>query len=183
MAGSASAQHANKEPVVTFAAEVPLLDCDGVPCVEALTADGKPWKLGIDTGNENSVIASQTAQAAGMKPTKPAPKNWPAEVFFTAAPTLKIGDATPRDVPMLAMNFSEDIEKGTMSHVDGTLAYTAFKDRYLQLDFSARVLRISEPLTETADCGKRCDKISLIHFGRRGPPIVVARGFESTGKA
>jgi len=50
---------------------VPLLDCDGVPCVEARTADGKSWKLGIDTGNENSAINAKTAQASGLKPTKP----------------------------------------------------------------------------------------------------------------
>lgn len=183
LTGSASAQYAYNEPVVTYAAEVPLLDCDGVPCFEARTPDGKSWKLGIDTGNENSVISAQAAQAAGLKPTKPIPKNWPAEMFFTAVPALKIGDATFRDVSMLAMNFSEDVEKGTMPHVDGTLAYTAFKDRYLQLDFAGRVLRISEPLTEMADCGKLCDKISLIHFGKQGPPIVVARGFEINGKS
>jgi Aspartyl protease len=177
------AQYANNEPVVTFAAEVPLLDCDGVPCIEARTVDGKSWKLGIDTGNDNSVIDSRAAQAAELKPTKPTPKGWPAEMFITALPALKIGDATLYDVQMVAMNFSGEIAKGTMPHVDGTLAYTAFKNRYLQLDFAARVLRISEPLAETVDCGKLCDKISLITFGKQGPPIVVARGFEINGKS
>ena len=176
--GPAVAQYANNEPVVTFAAEVPLLDCDGVPCVEARTADGKSWKLGIDTGNENSVIDSKVAEAAGLKSTKSTPQGWPAGMFITAVPSLEIGEATLKDVPLLAMSFSDDIAKGTMPHVDGTLAYTAFKDRYLQLDFAAHVLRISEPLAETVDCGKVCDKISLITFGKQGPPIVVARGFE-----
>jgi hypothetical protein len=180
---SAHAQYANNEPVVTHAAEVPLLDCDGVPCIEAQTADGKTWKLGIDTGNENSVIEAKTAQAVGLKPTRPNPKGWPAEMFLTAVPALKIGDATLRDIQFVAMNFSDDIAKGTMPHVDGTLAYTAFKDRYLQLDFAAHVFRISETLTQTMDCGKICDKLSLITFGKQGPPIVVARGFEINGKS
>lgn len=162
--GPALAQNANNEPVVTYSAEVPLLDCDGVPCAEAHTPDGKIWKLGIDTGNENSVISAQAAQAAGLRPAKPTPKGWPAGMFITALPALTIGDATFKDVQFLAMDFSGDIVKGTMPHVDGTLAYTAFKDRYLQLDFAANVLRISDPLLETRDCGKLCDKISLITF-------------------
>jgi hypothetical protein len=74
----AFAQYANNEPIVTYAAEVPLLDCNGVPCVVAQTADGKSWRMGIDTGNENSVIASKSAEAAGLKPTKPTPKGRPA---------------------------------------------------------------------------------------------------------
>jgi len=177
------AQYANNEPVVTYGAEVPLLDCDGIPCIEAQTAEGKTWKLGIDTGNENSVVEAKTAQAAGLKPTRPNPKGWPAEMFITGVPILKIGDATLHDVPFVAMNFSDDIAKGTMPHVDGTLAYTAFKDRYLQLDLAAHVLRISEILSEAMDCGKICDKISFITFGKQGPPIVVAKGFEINGKS
>jgi hypothetical protein len=176
-------QYANNEPVVTFAAEVPLLDCDGTPCVEARTGDGTKWKMGIDTGNANSVVVSRVADGAGLKPTKPNPEGWPAGIFITAIPVLKIGEATLTDVHLLAMNLSEEMAKGTMPHVDGTLAYTAFKDRYLQLDFAAHVLRISEVMTEAVDCGKICDKFSLITFGKNGPPIVVAKGFEINGKS
>lgn len=182
LANPALAQYANNEAVVTYSAEVPLQDCDGVPCVEARTADGRSWKLGIDTGNENSVISAQAARAAGLKPTKPNPKGWPPEMFITSLPALKIGDAIFKDVQFMAMDFSGDIAKGTMPHVDGTLAYTTFKDRYLQLDFAARVLRVSETMTEAVDCGRICDKISLITFGKHGPPIVVAKGFQINGK-
>lgn len=180
---TAFGQYANNEPVVIFAPDVPLLDCDGTLCVEARTADGKTWKLGIDTGNVDSVIDSKFAEAAGLKPTKPTPQGWPAGMFITSVPLLKIGDTTLNDVPLLAMSLSEDIGKGTMPRVDGTLAYTAFKDRYLQLDFAARALRISELPTETIDCGKICDTISLITFGKHGPPIVVAKGFQINGKS
>jgi len=81
------------------------------------------------------------------------------------------------------MNLSDEMAKGTMPHVDGTLAYSAFKDRYLQLDFAAHIARISEAVDEVADCGKICDKFSLITFGKQGPPIVVAKGFEINGKS
>lgn len=182
LANPVLAQYAKNESVVTYSAEVPLLDCDGVPCIEAQSTDGGSWKLGIDTGNENSVISAQAAQATALKPTKPTPKGWPEGMFITALPALKIGNAILKDVQFMAMDFSGDIAKGTMPHVDGTLAYTAFKGRYLQLDFAARVLRVSETMTEAVDCGTICDKISLITFGKHGPPIVVAKGFQINGK-
>jgi hypothetical protein len=127
---------------VQFAAEVPVLDCDGTPCVESRTAEGKTWKLGIDTGNVNSVVDSKVAETSGMKPTKPTPAGWPAGMFITAAPGLKIGAIALGGIPMLAMNLSDDVAKGTMPHVDGTLAYTVFKDRAIELDFAAHKLRI-----------------------------------------
>jgi hypothetical protein len=74
------------------------------------------------------------------------------------------------------------ISQNQMPHVDGTLAYTAFKDRILQIDFVARKVRISEVLSGPVDCSGACDKISLIKFGKEGPPIVVADGFEINGK-
>jgi len=180
---TAFGQYANNEPMVIFAPDVPLLDCDRTPCVEARTVDGKTWKLGIDTGNVDAVIDSKLAEAGGLKPTKPTPQGWPAGMFITSVPRLKIGDTTLNDVQLLAMSLSDDIAKGTMPHVDGTLAYTAFKDRYLQLDFTARTLRISDVVTEGVDCGRICDTISLITFGKHGPPIVVANGFQINGKS
>lgn len=169
--GSTSAQYANNEQVVTFAAEVPLLDCDGTPCVEAKTSDGRTWRLGIDTGNADSVLDTKVAEAAGLKPTRPTPQGWPAGMFITTAPTVQIGGVTFRDVHLVAMNLADYIAKGTMPRVDGTLAYTVFKNRYLQLDFAVHELRISEVLTAPMDCGKTCDKFSLITFGKNGPRL------------
>jgi hypothetical protein len=70
-----------------------------------------------------------------------------------------------------------------MPHVAGTLAYTAFKDRILQLDFAAHQLRISDLLDGPVDCGTICAKYSLLTFGKQGPPILVADGFEINGKS
>jgi len=47
--------------------EVPLLDCDGTPCVEVRIGGGAPIKMGIDTGDAASVLDSRVAQAAGLK--------------------------------------------------------------------------------------------------------------------
>jgi hypothetical protein len=139
MASSATIrQCVNNEPAVTFASEVPLLDCDGMPYIEARTGDGGTWKLGIDTGNENPVFDSKVAKEAGLKSTKTSPSGWPAGMFLTAVQVLKVGDAALNDDQLVAMNFSDDIGKGTMPHVGGTLAYTVFKDRFLQQDFETR---------------------------------------------
>ena len=58
---------------VKFATEVPLLDCDGMPCVEARMGSGPNLKMGIDTGNVGSVLDVPYAEAAGLKPTEPLP--------------------------------------------------------------------------------------------------------------
>jgi predicted aspartyl protease len=165
-----------------FAAEVPLLDCDGTPCIEARIGEDKALKMGIDTGNANSVLDKSVADAAGLKPTKAMPAGAPAGMFITAIPAVHIGAVTLREVPTLSMALSDMISQKQMPNVAGTLAYTAFKDRVLQIDFVAHIVRISEPLIKSVDCAGACDKFSLITFGKKGPPIVVAQGFEINGK-
>jgi hypothetical protein len=180
-----------------FAAEVPLLDCDGVPCIEARIGD-KPLKLAIDTGNASSVVDKDVADAAGLKPTKAMPAGAPAGMFITVISAVHIGKAagttatgegalrgevTLREVPALGLSLGEMIGQKQMPDVAGTLAYTAFKDRIVQIDFVAHKVRISEVLAKPADCPGVCDKFSLVTFGKKGPPIVVAEGFAINGKA
>jgi hypothetical protein len=75
------------------------------------------------------------------------------------------------------MVLGDMISQNQLPHLDGLLAYTAFKDRILELDFAAHKLRISDVLKAPA----ACDKISLIKFGKDGPPSVVAEGFAING--
>ena len=172
-----------------FAAEVALLDCDGVPCIEARIGEGKALKLALDTGNVSSVLDKDVADAAGLKPTKAMPAGAPAGMFITAIPAVHIGtptggtgEVTLREVPTLGLSLGEMIGQKQMPDVAGTLAYTAFKDRVVQLDFVAHKVRISELLTKPAECAGVCDKFSLITFGKKGPPMVVAQGFAINGK-
>jgi hypothetical protein len=97
-------------------------------------------------------------------------------------PTVRIGDLTLTHVLAIGMDLSEMISQKQMPHVAGTLAYPAFKDRILQLDFVAHTLRVSDVLTAPAKCTGACDTMSLITFGKDGPPIVVADGFEINGE-
>jgi hypothetical protein len=174
--------HAQRAGGVKFATEVPLLDCDGIPCVEARMGNGPNLKMGIDTGNVDSVLDASYAEAAGLKSTSPLPAGAPSGMFHTTIPSISVGNAKLTNVSALSLGLSEMVSQNQMPHVDGTLAYTAFKDRILEIDFVAHKVRISEVLTTPAECKGACDKISLIKFGNEGPPIVVAEGFEINGK-
>jgi hypothetical protein len=177
-ATQARAQHGG----IKFAAEVPLLDCDGMPCIEARMGTGPNLKMGIDTGNVDSVLDVPFAEAAGLKSTAPLPEGAPSGMFRTMIPSISVGNVKLAEIVTLAMSLSDLVAQNQMPHVDGTLAYTAFKDRILEIDFVARKVRISEVLTAPIPCAGACDKISLIKFGNEGPPIVVADGFEINGK-
>ena len=173
---------ANGASGTKFATEVPLLDCDGTPCIEARIGDGKVLKMGIDTGNVDSLVDAPVAEAAGLQPTAALPPGAPAGMFRTAIGSVSVGTVKLTNVPALSMGLGEMISQKHMPQVDGTLAYTAFKDRIVQMDFAGHKFRISEVLTTPTACSGTCDKISLITFGKDGPPIVVADGFEINGK-
>lgn len=174
--------HAQSAGGKKFATEVPLLDCDGMPCIEARIGTGPNLKMGIDTGNVDSVLDTSYAEAAGLKPTAALPAGAPPGMYHTVILSIRVGSVKLTNVGTLAMVLTDMISQKQMPHVDGTLAYTAFKDRILQIDFVGRKVRISEVLTSPAECKGACDKISLIKFGNGGPPIVVADGFEINGK-
>jgi hypothetical protein len=164
-----------------FVADVPLLDCDGTPCVEARLGDGKVLRLGIDTGNVDSVLDGKVADEAGLKPSEPPQAGAPAGMFQTLIPAVHIGALTLTNIAAVGMDLSQMIVDKQMPRVAGTLAYPAFKDRIVQVDFAAHRMKISAVLTAPVSCGNACDKISLITFGKQGPPIVVAQGFEING--
>jgi hypothetical protein len=178
--GFALAQTAPRASV-KFVADVPLLDCDGTPCVEARLGDGKAIRMGVDTGNVDSVLDAKVAGDAGLQPSESTQAGAPAGMFRTSIPSVHVGALTLTNVVALAMDLSEMISHKQMPQVAGTLAYPAFKDRIVQLDFAARRMRISGVLTAPLACEGACDRISLITFGKQGPPIVVAQGFEVNG--
>lgn len=178
-----AAQGGSGAPPVRFVADVPLLDCDGMPCVEARVNHGSPARLLIDTGNQASIVDTQIAKDLGLNPYKPTQPHWPDGIFRAEVPTLQIGNLTLSHVPILTMDIASMTAQNQIAHAAGTLAYSAFKDRILQLDFRAHRLRVSEILSSPAPCHGPCDHFSLITFGKHGPPIVVARGFTINGRA
>jgi len=153
-----------------------------VRCVTYVSGRSKQGRWGIDTGNVDSVVDAKIGDEAGLKPSQPPRPRAPAGMFRTTIPVLHLGTLTLESVAALRMDLSEMISQKQMPHVAGTLAYPVFKDRVLQLDFAHHKLRVSDVMSARRACGNTCADISLITFGKEGPPIVVAEGFEINGQ-
>jgi hypothetical protein len=163
---------------IEFAADVPLIESDGVPCVEVSIGDGTSLLFGIDTGNANTTLDAKAAKAAGLDLTALAP---PAPPGFSLAtlPAQRVGVVTLAGRRVVVFDYAAN---QMPAKIAGTLAYTAFKDRIVQIDYVARRVRITGVLTSPAALPEPSDHFSLITFGRNGPPIVVAHGFELDGR-
>jgi hypothetical protein len=112
-------QQDSSQPLTRFAVEVPLLDCDGTPCVEASIGSGRQGKWGIDTGNVDSVVDAKVADEAGLKPSQPPRPGTPSGMFRTTIPVLHIGALTLESIGALRMDLSEMISQKQMPHVAG----------------------------------------------------------------
>ena len=150
--------------------------CDGLPCVDAQVG-GKHLILGIDTGNPTSIIDLKAAKTLGLtiEPILGDDGKPMAQYQKATGTNIAIGDIEFKELRFLAVDLSASLKDGTLPHIDGTLAYGAFKDRIVQLDYPAGVLNLSQPLTASTKCPGTCGDISLITFGQHGPPIVTDR--------
>src|ERR1700733_11066059 len=168
----------------TAATGVPLLECSGLPCVDVTVAGGKHLKMLIDTGNVNSVLDRTMAEGIGiiLQPVKgPDGKPYPGYASGTI-PNIRVGDVALGDIKMLVVNLKSSIDKGVMPAADGALAYTAFKDRVLTIDYKNHRVNVSAVLKAAAPCPQSCAPIPNPPFGKQGPPIVVTTGFQLNGK-
>jgi len=164
---------------------VPLLDCGGLPCVAATTAGGQKLKVLIDTGNVSSVLDAGIAKADQIATTPVTGKDGKVVTAYQRAELkdVRLGGVALGDVPVLVMDVQEFVKQNEMPAADGTLSYRVFKDRVLEIDYKERVVRVSEILTQPVACAGNCGTIEYITFGKKGPPIVVAKGFTVNGKA
>jgi hypothetical protein len=168
----------------TAATGAPLLECSGLPCVDVTVAGGKHLKMLIDTGNVNSVLDRTIAEGMGitLQPVNgPDGKPYPGYASGTI-PNVRVGDVALGDIKMLVVNLKSSIDKGVMPAADGALAYTAFKDRVLTIDYKNHRVNVSGVLKAAAPCPQSCGTITNPTFGKQGPPIVVTTGFQLNGK-
>ena len=162
-----------------------LLDCNGLPCVEIVLADGKHLKMGIDTGNPTSILNTGAAERLGLKSIPYVDSKGKEVPGFkvTSLPGVTLGTGSLGDVKVAVFDLSDQITKGTFPALDGTLAYGLFKQRVITLNYAKSVLSYSAVLSSESACPvPMCGKISFITFGQHGPPIVVASGFTLNGK-
>ena len=170
-----------QEPIL---ATTPMLECSGLPCVDVNISGTAHLKMLIDTGNQTSMLDKATAEKLGL-PLKPAlgpdGKPYPGYSIATVK-NVQLGSIALGDMKFLVANFQPDIKSGTFPVADGTLTYTAFHDRILQLNYKESVIGVSEVLTTDARCPNFCGTVTHPTFGKNGPPIVVTTGFNVNGK-
>jgi hypothetical protein len=163
---------------IVFAADVPLIESSGIPCVEVRLGDGPALLFGIDTGNVNTTVDTKTAKSGGFEMTA-YPPPVPEGFYKASIPPLHLGAVTVAGRHALAFDYAANKMPAALA---GTIAYTAFKDRIVQIDFAARRVRISDIVADPVSMPGPRDSFSLVNFGNHGPPIVVAHGFELNGK-
>jgi len=161
-----------------WAADVPLLSCDGIPCIDAMLGNGVTGRMMIDSGDLISVVDSKDGAAIGFGPDDMKD----GQIVKAAHTTATVAGARLDNVPAVAFPLDADIAKTEMPHVRGSLTYTAFKDRILQIDFVRRRVRISAVLAAPVPCAAPCADLHLITFGKQGPNILVADGFALNGQ-
>jgi hypothetical protein len=170
-----------QEPIL---ATTPMLECSGLPCVDVNISGTAHLKMLIDTGNQTSMLDKATAEKLGL-PLKaalgPDGKPYPGYSIATVK-NVQLGSIALGDMKFLVANFQPDIKSGTFPVADGTLTYTAFHDRILQLNYKESVIGVSEVLTTDARCPNFCGTVTHPTFGKNGPPIVVTTGFNLNGK-
>jgi predicted aspartyl protease len=161
----------------------PMLDCSGLPCVEVTVAIRKHLRLLIDTGNVSSVLDTAVAKDLGLETTPVVGADGKPVVAYSRAvlPGVKVGDAVLGDVKIFVMDLSDDIKRDRMPAADGTLAYTAFKDRILELDYRQKRVKLSEALHDPESRPGFCGTLTTSTFGKKGPPILVATGYSLNG--
>lgn len=161
-----------------------MLDCSGLPCVDVTLAGGKHLKMLIDTGDVTSVLDTKVAKDLGLEvsPIKGADGKEIPGYKSTVLHGLMLGDAGLGDLKVLVQDLSGFMTKDQMPKSDGSLAYTAFKNRVLEMDYVGRRVRSSQVLTSNITCPGQCGILTTPTFGKQGPPILVATGFSVNGK-
>ncbi len=168
--------------------EIPLLDCSGLPCVDLSTASGKTVRLLIDTGEVNSYLDIKAAQALGveLQPLRGGGDSSIAEVQQTVVPGAKLGDLPLGDFPFMVLDMTPQAvapgEKVERLPGDGALAYSAFQNRLVEMDFAHHMLRISTPEADAPACPRVCSDVVIKHFGNYGPVTLTTAGFAINGQ-
>jgi hypothetical protein len=80
------------------------------------------------------------------------------------------------------MDLAADIKRDRMPVSGGTIAYSAFKDRLLVIDYRKHLVSFSDKLSAAVSCLEPCGTMTTPTFGKKGPPILATTGFEVNGK-
>lgn len=170
---AATASHAET------AVEWPFRDCKGLICIDVALDDSPPQSLLLDTGNVNSTMVSDAAGKLGWTAEPILSQGKPiANIQRGGEHRIAIGN---EKVPVNFLLFDRSMFGSNVPPADGSLAYSFFKDRRLEIDYPHHRIRIS-PVIEGDAKSSAPGKLELIKFGEHGPPIVVGSPFTIDGK-
>ena len=176
-----AANNAGARSNVTFATDIPFRDCDGLICID-VALDGATRTLLLDTGNIRSTMIADVARDLGWKLD-------PVERDGAAVPGIfRGGDHHTALGDLIDTTSFFVFERSLLGEyklpADGSIAYTWFKDRVLQIDYPRHRLRISHvQTTPVSSPPEGVGSLKLITFGEHGPPIVVGSPFTIDGKS
>lgn len=162
-----------------FATVVPFHDCSGMICFQAGVDGGPPHTLALDTGDTTSIMLAAAAGSMRWQTTPVLRDGKPLPGFQDGGRHVLMLGQTPLPVDF-AVTGPASFGPSHMP-AEGTLAYTAFKDRVLQIDYPHHLLRISAPIASGTVPAHSAGTLQLIHFGHYGPPIVVGAPFTVDG--
>ncbi|HEY4127674.1 MAG TPA: hypothetical protein VGN70_06475 [Gammaproteobacteria bacterium] len=166
---------------VEYGTAVPFRPCDGAICIQVTLSDHKPHTFLLDTSYNHSSISENVARALGWKLTPYKSQNQVvAGLFLTDGPKPAEFAGAQGSADFLAM--SPD-QMGVLAKYTGTLDYTFFKDRVLQIDYKRHLIRVSQLLRPDEHPKPGKGVLKLVDFHDWGPPIVVGGPFTVDGKS
>ncbi|HEX4480838.1 MAG TPA: hypothetical protein VH082_08530 [Rudaea sp.] len=159
---------------------LPLVDCRGLLCVDVAIDGQKPKRLLIDTGNVNSFVLTETADALGWK-TEAIEKKGKTVSGIRRGGEHRVG-LGDQSLTGKFLVFDRNMLGDNPPPIDGSLAYPFFKDRIVTIDYVHRTLQISDS-ADDASKAPLPGKLETITFGKQGPPILVGSPFLVNGKS
>ena len=164
------------------AAETQMLDCGGFACLSLELGAGKSLKVLFDSGNARSILDIGEAKALGLtlEPYTRDGKVVPGR-FSTEISNATVGDTKLPPLKFVVIDLQKFVDQGQMPPAQGTLAYTAIKDRMLTLDYRRHRISISAPDAAPGKTGK-FGVLTYPTFGQDGPAIVATTGFQVNGQ-
>ncbi|HEY1773029.1 MAG TPA: hypothetical protein VGH91_07555 [Gammaproteobacteria bacterium] len=163
-----------------YGTDVPYTPCEGAICIQVAFSDHKPHTFLLDTSNNSSSIDEPVARALGWKLT-------PYTANGKTYPGLFLTDGN-KPVEFAGVQGSAEFlveskdPKDAPTPWQGTLDYSFFKDRVVQIDYKHHVIRVSQLLKPDEHPKPGKGVLKLVNFHDWGPPIVVGGPFTVDGK-
>ena len=163
-----------------YGSDVPYTPCEGAICIQVTLSDHKPHTFLLDTSYNHSSIDESVARALGWKLTAYSSKGQVVPGLFLADESKPMAYAGIEGSAEFLVESKDP--KDAPTPWEGTLDYTFFKDRVLQIDYKHHVIRVSQLLKPDEHPKPGQGVLKLVNFHDWGPPIVVGGPFTVDGK-